>query len=450
MILRRLLHIASALALTTVPAFAQQTVPSSYFGNHVLGPLETNINGTGVRLVWPSWTPTTIRLLNTYGFSTQQQIYTGTWWKAINTAPGVYDWTVFDAVLAKLKSNGVTDIVYSFQAVPQWACSCASGDLPPTNMQNLTDFATAIARRAIAQGMAIRYYEVWNEPNSGNGYWHGTTAQMVTMAQTIYNAIKAVDPTYKVLTPAPQGNSTSWTEAFLAAGGGQYADIMSFHGYTSGPPEVIESLIDQYKAVYARYGQSGKPMWDTEAMDLLSNTNAAGHAKFLAINYLLHWVKGVERFYWYSYADDVGAQWSHQTGLNIAGQANIQVRNWMLGSVPGQLTKSGGVYTLPLTKNGVASLAVWNSVGPSVFSSGTYTQAIDLQGTTRAISGGSVTIGQAPILLTAPATTPIPVPIPVPTPTPTPIPVPGPPPLAVGTRLYCWPSASKWFCVLEY
>ena len=309
-----------------------RTVEPSYFGLHVLGPVETNLGGGGVSTLWPSWSPTTVRLLNVWGYSTVQGKYSGLWWSGLNPAPGVYDWSLFDKVIAKLKAQGVTDVLYSFQGIPSWACGgCSGGDLPPTNDQDLTDFATAVARRAIADGLPIKFWEVWNEPNSGSGYWIGTTAQMVAMARTIYNAVKAVDPTNMVVTPPAQGNATAWMNGYLAAGGGAYADIMSFHGYTSSAPETIISLIDNYKGVFATYGQGGKPIWDTEAMDI-GISNPIQEANFLAVYYLVHLAKGVERFYWYAYDGDQGQEWFYNTGINEIGIANIQLYNWMVGA----------------------------------------------------------------------------------------------------------------------
>jgi len=221
---------------------------------------------------------------------------------------------------------------------------------------------------------------------------------MVTMAQAIYGAVKAVDPSYKVLTPSPQGNATTWMNSYLAAGGGAYADIMSFHGYTSSAPETIATLIDNYKKVYATYGQSAKPIWDTEAMDL-TTSDATMQAKFVAIYYLLHHAKGVERLYWYAYDGDQGQEWSYTTGLNAAGIADVQIYSWMQGATRGSLSQSGTVYGLPLTKGGLPTLAVWNSAGSSSYATGAYTKYTDLQGTVRSISGGTVSIGKAPILL---------------------------------------------------
>jgi hypothetical protein len=245
--------------------------------------------------------------------------------------------------------------------------------------------------------LPIRNWEVWNEPDNGVGTWTGTNAQMVAMAQAIYGAVKAVDPSYKVLTPSPQGNATTWMSGYLAAGGGAYADVMAFHGYTSSAPETIATLIDMYKNVFATYGQSAKPIWDTEAMDL-TTSDPTMQARFLAVYYLLHQAKGVARLYWYAYDGDQGQEWFNTTGADAVAVADVQVHSWMLGATLGVLSQSGTVYSLPLTK-GSKTLAVWNSAGSSVYATGAYTKYTDLRGVVHAISGGTVSIGKDPILL---------------------------------------------------
>ena len=379
------------------PPPTSATISSSYFGDHILGPLETNLRGSGVATAWPTWAPTTVRLLNTYGYNSRKGVYENISWANINTADGVYDWTLFDALLEKFKARGVTDLLYTFIDTPTWAGGGAKNDAPPSSNQYLSSFATAVARRASSDGLPIRSWEIWNEPSNGAGTWKGTTAQMVAMARTIYRAVKAVDPSYRVLTPSPQGNSTAWMSGYLAAGGGAYADIMAFHGYTSSAPETIATLIDRYKKVFAIYGQSGKPIWDTEAMDL-TTTDPATQARFLSVYYLLQMGKGVSRFYWYAYDGDQGQEWSYTTGQDAIALASAQIHSWMIGSTPGVLSQNGSVYSLPLRK-GIQTLAVWNSAGSSAYATGSYTKYTDLKGVVHAISGGTVKINQDPILL---------------------------------------------------
>jgi hypothetical protein len=373
-------------------------ISPEYFGGHVLGLLEKNIQGSGIATTWPQERPVSQRLWNTYGYNRVKGKYEGISWNNINTARGVYDWTLFDAVLEKHKAVGSTDLIYTFGYTPPWAAGGSTTyDKPPTNYSDLYTFARAVAQRAIYKGLPIRNWEVWNEPNNGAGTWTGTHQQMVQMAKVIRSGVKSVDPSYNVLTPSPQGNSTVWMNGFLAAGGGAYADTMAFHGYTSSNPETILSLISNYKKVFAAYGQSSKPVWDTEAMDLRTSDPAL-QARFLAIYYLLHKSAGVDRLYWYAYDADQGREWTHTSGLNAAGKAKLQVRSWMMGATVGQIGINGSVYSVPLTKDGKTFKAVWSAGGSTSYATGSYTKYTTLRGYT-APTYGKITIGKDPVLL---------------------------------------------------
>lgn len=388
----------STTTQTPTQTIAPGTIDGTYFGNHVLGPLEQNLDGTGNPTVWPYWNPNTIRLWNAWGYNPNKGKYEGISWNNINTANGVYDWYLFDKLLLKYKASGVTDFIYTFGYIPQWAGGGTTYDKPPTSYTYLYNFARAVAQRSVAIGVPIKNFEVWNEPNNGTGTWTGTTPQMVEMTKAIRNGVKSVNSTANVLSPSPQGNSTVWMSGYLAAGGGAYVDTMAFHGYTYNTPETFLQQVRNYKTLFANYGLSTKPVWDTEAMDLRTSDKTL-QARFLAIYYLLHKGEGVDRFYWYAYDADLGRQWNYNTGTNAAGIANAEVQKWILGGTLSKVVQNGTVYTVTITKNGIASHAVWNSAGASSYST-THTKFATIQGATGSIVGGSITIGQTPMLLT--------------------------------------------------
>src|SRR5208337_3409378 len=259
-----------------------------------------------------------------------------TQWGKINTAEGVYDWTILDKWLAAAQSHQI-GVLYTFGYVPAWASSnptdpnCDEGlgacD-PPNDLnadgsgrdQHWKDFVTAlVAHNKNSTTGHIGSWETWNEAYHTRG-WNGTVAQMVRMAQDATAIIKAADPTALVATPSvvfcTQG--INWMDSYLAAGGGQYADRIAFHGYVQRPghtpiPEDFVSHLNSLKTVLAKYGQQEKWLWDTEAS--WGNTAFTGftdkdmQAAFLARSYLLHGSSGVVRFYWYAWNDSVGTLW---------------------------------------------------------------------------------------------------------------------------------------------
>ena len=51
---------------------------------------------------------------------------------------------------------------------------------------------------------------------------------LLTMAQHAYQIIKSINPAAQVITPTVSASGgPSWLDAYLAGGGGEYADIIS-------------------------------------------------------------------------------------------------------------------------------------------------------------------------------------------------------------------------------
>ena len=75
---------------------------------------------------------------------------------------------------------------------------------PPDNVQDWTDFITALMQHYNGKTQPhIRYYELWNEFNIAL-WWTGTDAQMLALAQAAYPIIHQ-DPYSVLLTPSVAG-----------------------------------------------------------------------------------------------------------------------------------------------------------------------------------------------------------------------------------------------------
>lgn len=307
---------------------------------------------------------------------------TNTFWNVLNTAPGVYDFTQLDLWIAAAQANNY-DLMYTFGMVPSFASSnpnlvCgtsgspAGSCAPPNDVntdgsgtdQHFKDFVTAVVTHAAGQ---IKYWEMWNEPTVP-GYWQGNNQQMMRMAQDAYTIIKSIDPTALVTTPSPSTGIhgvANWMGPYLALGGGQYADIISFHGYswtsTWGDwpqPEDIVPLVENLKVQTALYGQNNKPLWCTEGSwgDTSGNgfTDPDLRAAYLTRHYLLQESEGVVRYYWFAWDNNGDGLWDSTThNLTEPGTAYSQVESWILGTTPtGQCVQNGTVWTCNYTKSG--------------------------------------------------------------------------------------------------
>jgi len=313
------------------------TIPSSVFGAHALHV----IRGVSRRDLTPWPLPVAATAFRMWD--------TETAWSDINTSDGVYDWSVFDAIVANAASTGI-DLVYTSAKTPSWASSNPSLSCPgwnngqcapPTSNTSLTTFLSAVITRAAGR---IKYWECWNEPNN-SWEWAGTTAQMVALCQAAYNTIKAANSAFVVLTPGTI--DPNWMNGYLAAGGGAYADTITMHAYSVGSnPQEAEQVVlygNQFNAVAAANGSGGKPLWDTES-SWADNTNLSDsslQAGYVAKYFLLAQPSGVARRYFYAEDPNTtkfAAYWLNPglagAGITAAGTAAQQTQKWMIGAVP--------------------------------------------------------------------------------------------------------------------
>ena len=382
---------------TTTAAVA--TVPASFFGMHY---------SSAQYQPWPGVQFSTLRTWDQYP---------GVSWADLNPSSGVYNWANLDTVVNAAVAHGV-DIIYTFGYVPPWASSnptgsCAGGPVGTCYRPNPVawqDFVTQITARYKGK---IKYWELWNEPNAGN-FWQGTPSDLVTMASAAYPIIAASGGT--TLSPAPQGdNAYQWLGSYFAAGGGPYSDIVTFHGYVGGAPELINTLTAKVKSTMAQYGVS-RWVWDTEhswgdstwPFGATSDEQSAWLARYIVLSFS----DGINRTVWYKYDGYEGQpQWgtmfdATSKQMSKPGLAYQQVYKWIVGAKMDSCVLSGAVYQCHLTRaTPYEALIVWNvdtmDSQPATFTPPTgYTQYQTLDGTTTSFGAGAqVPIGMKPILL---------------------------------------------------
>jgi hypothetical protein len=333
-------------------------------------------------------------------------------WAEINSSAGVYQFKHLDAFIQANQARNA-EVIYTFGRTPRWASAkpdapgpygpgqCA----PPADLQSWDDYVTAIASHA---GLRIKYWELWNEPQDPE-YYCGDTRTLVTMAQHAYRIIKSINPAAQIIAPTPSAaGGPAWLDSYLSEGGGNYADIMSFHGYCNAEAESVNAVVLRYQGVIAAHGQSSKPLWDTEADwagdadDVLQGSS--NRAAFMAKYYFLQWSDGVSRFVWYAYDGGTwGGLWNAATGAdpNVASYGIVQ--QWMVGAsiTSGCASDSHGTWSCTLSRaGGYQALVLWNSTKTVSYQvPEQYTDVRDLIGNQRPLSGRSLQVGSSPVLV---------------------------------------------------
>ena len=335
---------------------ASSGVPAQYFGMHVHDPKN-----------WPSLSFGATRLWDA-----------GVTWPSLEPTRGQWNFSRLDNFVSLSEQTHVS-VLMTLGFSPQWASARPNESCPygpgeaaePLDIQDWRDFVQTVATRYKGR---IHEYDIWNEPSDPN-FFTGTPAKMVELAGEAYKILKQVDPTITVVTPGPPGDTgKAWLDTYLSLGGGNYADVIGYHFYVNpDPPESIAYMVSDVQAILKKYGQAGKPLWNTETgWHWPASFTPEQESAYLARSYLLSWGIGVSRFYWYAWDDH---DWATLQLTNADGstrpsaQTFAVVRGWMLNSDVSKCSSdAGGTWICNLSQGTVTSHVVWNQNGTSTFS----------------------------------------------------------------------------------
>lgn len=345
----------------------------------------------------------------------------GVTWGALEPARGQFDWRPLDFWLSQTEAHGV-QFDYVFLNVPAWTSTrpnepCAgkrTGCAAPPHLEDWDTFVRALVTRYKGR---ISSYELWNEPNA-SGYWSGTPKQMAELAQHAYTIIKSVDPNAIVATPAASSTGwpmahDAWLDAYINAGGGRYADVIAWHGYSGRndrpalPPEELTQQIYALRAVMAKHHMESMPIWNTEGgwgKDAQLPDEAA-QASFLMRWYLIQFSNDVTRAYWYQWDNpEWGTLWREGTGVEPAGHAFARVHRWIEGTTAVSpcrpSAKHHEIWTCELEKGSERYRAAWSTEGDAPYADAAQVASYeDVSGAQHSAAAGDILIGQQPVLL---------------------------------------------------
>lgn len=396
--------------LPLINALPSESVQRSYFGmhfNYLDTPWPAVGGAVGAVRIWDAGTRS--------DFSG-----TGAQWSEINPARGVYDWSGLDARVTSAQAHGADVLMTLGGRTPRWASArpdetseTAGGGSPygpgeaaePANMQDWRDWVRAVATRYKGR---IRLWEIWNEPQY-RYYYTGRPHQLIDLWREAHAVLKSIDPGNRVLTPS---GDLPYLEYMLGNGALPYADIINTHFYAQTPEQVSDVDGQNLQQMLRRVGAQGRPLWNSEAGWLdLSNppvmlTQQQGVA-YVARAYLLNWITGATRFYWYTW-DNRNNQFAMREAdgvtLTPAGRAYAEVARWMTGAtVRAFITDGAGNRHVTLQRpDGSLSHAVWNPAGVTSFpvpATWNIARVRDLAGGVHGMSGTAVDVGPVPLLL---------------------------------------------------
>jgi hypothetical protein len=339
---------------------------------------------------------------------------------------------------------------YPGSCVPPTDLTCSGTGTAGTGGTDATFIAFVQALWTHLQGQPYYpgrkwFFEGWNEPDVGKFWdndWINTTycggdvtgskRILMRMAADARAAVQAIDPNVLMLTPPSAEARTStlpggWWYNYMGGqtskygGGGQYADIISVHGYVSDVPAAPEliccgtgTLVANTRAAMADFGQSDKILFLSEGScgkACYGDPEPAWMGRF----YTLMLSQGqVSRFDWNGW-DTLAPLWNG-TALTSSGIAlQVMQSDWGYAgatfpaagctSTPEpSCTGAGNIWTCDLTEGGTgtkAQTAWYDSQGNSCSFTPTGSGWIDyknLAGKKITYSHGAVKLTNSPIL----------------------------------------------------
>lgn len=392
-----------------------QTIPPTYFGLHIHRIVQTQPwypNGDKIT-PWPSIKFGSWRLWDAY-----------VGWPSLEPEQGKWEFKTLDKYVDLSKRAGI-DLILPLGLTPAWASARPAelSNYRPGNAaepRNIDDWRNYVRTVALRYKGRIKYYELWNEVNVRE-FYSGSKEKLLELARVAYQELKEIDPDIVFLSPSVVADP-AWLDEYLAKGGTQYLDVLSYHFYVpKSSPEAMLPVIQQVQSIMRKYGLEKKPLWNTETGWWIANklkTPQVGAAPdwrklddklaaaYVARCFLLSWPAGVSRFYWFSWdALDMGLIQIGSLEPKPAAQAFDTMVRWLTGALIKQCNRDDKIWTCSLVRaDGKAAWAVWTEDDvdrnwniPAAWAI-TRTESID--GSVSTSNGKSIWIGAIPILLT--------------------------------------------------
>ncbi|MGH9365955.1 MAG: NBR1-Ig-like domain-containing protein, partial [Thermoanaerobaculia bacterium] len=195
-------------------------------------------------------------------------------WPNMEPTKGNIQWDLPDRIVNELTARGI-NVYWDFSYAPCWANGrplapgggCLNPDdehYPPLNQQDLYDFVYAVVSRYQDR---VRYWGTWNEINLNLFYRGGVDRFVANELQTTVNAIKAADPTAKVVVGelSSSGNEFPHLKKILDSVRGRF-DVISHHVYDGGDTcdGRLAETIDPLRDSLVSWGYGAFPLWVTE------------------------------------------------------------------------------------------------------------------------------------------------------------------------------------------
>lgn len=296
----------------------------------------------------------------------------------------------------------------------------SGSNAPPQTLQDWIDYVTAVGTHFLGR---VHHYEIWNEVNdprffsgtiggladspSPGTIGYGPGSDMYNLVKAASIALKAIDPTIKIISPS----MTGWPAATaqfptLIHDLLPYIDIVAYHFYSgqSNSPASLRgcspdwpiypaSQISQMSGFRERLAAVGvpdtMPIWNTEFGYVFTNGDGTAASDVASIpipegdwqcgllmrSFLIGAASGIERCCWYTW-DNTAMGMIEPTTLAAPGATATSVaykacvgalqvlERWLIGRYVSDIVwdKTGNFFSVELTDDdGFVGRIVWNA-----------------------------------------------------------------------------------------
>ncbi|HEY9857781.1 MAG TPA: discoidin domain-containing protein [Stenomitos sp.] len=182
-------------------------------------------------------------------------------------------------------------------------------------------WARMLARVATRYQGAVRYYQVWNEPDYPRGdqganfkdaerSWQGSVGDYVRMLQVAHMVVKSVDPQASIVTGGI--GYVDYLTSMIGKGAGAYFDAVDFHAYGGpGSDTALRAFLSLHGKLRQALRHAGlhKGLMCSETG--YPSADPEGQADYIPKLYATGLALGLEGIIWYS---NTNPSW-HQMGL---------------------------------------------------------------------------------------------------------------------------------------
>jgi hypothetical protein len=172
-------------------------------------------------------------------------VRTNLYWSDVETRPGVYDFSVYDPIVASLISRNLTPMLILGYGNPLYT---SGSPVPPPATWRSAFVNYARAAAAHYQGHGI-LWEIWNEPDGGTFWTPPSPTDYASLVIAASPAIRAADPSGAVIGGATSGVDWTFVQAIAGVGVLPFVDAISVHPYRHTEPETVLQDLATLRAV---------------------------------------------------------------------------------------------------------------------------------------------------------------------------------------------------------